>query len=65
MASTFGGVRGQTDGGFTKRVRETLGLPFAFLSDDQWNYIAELAGLMRYVRFDINIALQDYWQGAI
>ena len=43
------------------KLRSVLGLPYAFLTEGQFQEIREKAGLRNSARFELNIALRRYW----
>jgi hypothetical protein len=55
------GPTGRRKTPFSKQIKEKFEIPFAFLTEAQWDDIKKASGLRYYVRAEINIALQKYW----
>jgi hypothetical protein len=61
IAEGAAGPTGRRKTAFSKKVKAKLEIPFAFLTEGQWEEISKATGLRYYVRAEINIALQKYW----
>jgi hypothetical protein len=44
-----------------EKLRNAFGVPYAFLTEEQWKEIKSKAGLRGSARFELNIALRRYW----
>jgi hypothetical protein len=44
-----------------EKVRKAFGVPYAFLTEEQWKEIQSKSGLRHTARFELNIALRRYW----
>jgi hypothetical protein len=44
-----------------KKLKNAFGVPYAFLTEEQWKEIQSKAGLRPSARFELNIALRRYW----
>jgi hypothetical protein len=51
--------------GLNEKIQSTFGIPYAFLTEEQWKEIASKAGLRDSAHFELNIALRRYWLGII
>lgn len=47
--------------GLHEKLRKELGIPYAFLTQSQFEKIKSKAGFTENVRFELNIALRRYW----
>jgi hypothetical protein len=45
----------------SKKLKNAFGVPYAFLTEEQWEEIQLKAGLRPSARFELNIALRRYW----
>ena len=45
----------------SKKLKSAFGVPYAFLTEEQWKEIQSKAGLRPSARFELNIALRRYW----
>ncbi len=67
IASGIDLVRAETTSGvgsgkrLNEKLRKTFGVPYAFLTEEQWKEIQFKSGLRHTARFELNIALRRYW----
>jgi hypothetical protein len=60
-------VRSETTSGIgagkhlNEKVKSAFGVPYAFLTEEEWREIQLKAGLRPSARFELNIALRRYW----
>jgi hypothetical protein len=47
--------------GINQKLRNAFGVPYAFLTEEQWKEIQSKAGLRPSAKFELNIALRRYW----
>jgi hypothetical protein len=57
IAQTAAGYRGNLE----TRLKQEFGIPYAFLTKEQWERIKAKTGLRDTALFEINIALKRYW----
>jgi hypothetical protein len=51
--------------GLNEKIQKVFGIPYAFLTEEQWQEIKSKAGLRPSARFELNIALRRYWLGIL